>query len=88
MSFNLVERDKAKTRINLVNIAFLLVCLVLVCIIIPAGIFWFAASDVELVQKSIMVGSAVAAIVFGVVFGRALSPPKRPLKFRRDHRLN
>ena len=88
MSFRLVERDRARTRINLVNTISLLASLVVVCSVIPAAIFWFASSDVELVQKSILAGSAVAAIVFGVVFGRALSPPKRPLKFRRGHRLN
>ena len=86
MSFKLAERDRAGTRIRMGSLISLVASLVVVCIVIPATLFWFASSDAELVQKSILVGAAIAAVVFGVIFGRALSPAKRPMRLRRKRR--
>ena len=86
MSFKLAERDRAGTRIRFGSLISLVVSLVVMCIVIPASLFWFASADAELVQKSILVGAAVAAVAFGVVFGRALSPAKRQVRFRRKRR--
>ena len=88
MSFKLVERDRAKTQIKVLNTITFLTVLIVLCSVLPATVFWFAAGDAELVQKAILVGSAVVAIIFGIVFGHALSPSRRPLRFRRGHRFN
>ncbi len=85
MAFHLVERDKTRSRVKVANMILLLAGLLLGCILVPATVCWFAIGDAESVQKSILAGSVVAAVVFGVILGRALSQPKRPLKFRQRH---